>query len=66
VQGQTREEYVAKSLTPLLEPMVAEVLKGLDADPIAKMIEHLTAKKAAAASPSEDAAPAAEPAAPPA
>jgi len=66
VQGQTREEYVAKSLTPLLEPMVAEVLKGLDADPIAKMIEHLTVKKTAAAAPSEDAAPAAEPAAPPA
>jgi len=64
VQGQSREEYVAKSLTPLLEPMVAEVLKGLDADPIAKMVEHLAAKKAAAASP--DAAPAAEPAAPPA
>merc|ERR1719329_110125 len=46
--------------------MVAEVLKGLDADPIAKMIEHLTVKKTAAAAPSEDAAPAAEPAAPPA
>jgi len=56
VQGQTREEYVATSLTPLLEPMVAEVLKELNDDPIAKMVEHLSAKKAApaaAAAPAE-------------
>jgi len=59
VQGQTREEYVAKSLTPLLEPMVAEVLKELAADPIAKMVEHLS-KCAGGAAPAAAAAPAEE------
>jgi len=64
VQGQTREEYVAKSLTPLLEPMVAEVLKELNEDPIAKMVEHLAAKQAGGAPAPAEASPAADPPAP--
>lgn len=47
-----REEYIAKSLTPVLEQLVAAILKDMPDDPLDKMIEHLGAG-----------APAAEPAA---
>jgi len=55
VEGQTREEYVAASLTPMLEPLVAEVLRDLPEDAIARMIEHIAAK-ASAPAPAADAA----------
>jgi predicted NBD/HSP70 family sugar kinase len=52
VQGQARAEYVAQSLTPVLETMVMEVLKVLQDDPIAVMVQYLSAK--AAKPPSKD------------
>lgn len=62
VDGQSREEYGAASVAPLLEPMVAAVLRECPEDPIPKMIEFLAAKASSAsgAAPAEkeEAAPA--------
>merc|ERR1719329_566628 len=37
----SREDYAAKIVGPLMEPMVTEVLRELPTDPIAKMIVYL-------------------------
>lgn len=42
--GCSREEFAAKSLTPLLEPLVGSVLRDCPDDPIPCMIAYLTSK----------------------